>query len=120
MMTSHRIARLVARNISAIPGTADVRIAQSMDYPIIHLEIDRLKAAYGGVTVEDIMASVSVFAGEPRRIIDYIHRAEEVGVDQLVLAVSPGYYPMDDLVETLDMWGEHIVPEFATGVPSSG
>ena len=29
-----------------------------MDYPIIHLEIDRLKAAYAGVTVEDIMKNL--------------------------------------------------------------
>ncbi len=56
--TSHRIARLVARHISLVPGTADVRIAQSMDYPIIHLQIDRLKAAYAGVTVEDIMKNL--------------------------------------------------------------
>ena len=56
--TSHRIAELIADEISEVPGTADVRIAQRLDYPIVELEIDRMKAAQAGVTVEDIMKNL--------------------------------------------------------------
>ncbi len=56
--TSHRIAGIIAREISGLPGTADVRIAQPIDYPIIDFEIDRIKAAYAGVNVEDIMKNL--------------------------------------------------------------
>ena len=50
-------AEIIAGEASQVPGATDVRIAQRMDYPIIHLEIDRVKAALAGVNVEDIMKS---------------------------------------------------------------
>jgi multidrug efflux pump subunit AcrB len=56
--TSHRIATLIARETARVPGTTDVRIAQRMDYPIIDLEIDRVKAALAGVTVENVMKNL--------------------------------------------------------------
>ena len=56
--TSHRIAELIADEIAEVPGTVDVRIAQRLDYPIVALEIDRVKAAQAGVTVEDIMKNL--------------------------------------------------------------
>ncbi len=56
--TSHRIAELIADEIVEVPGTVDVRIAQRLDYPIVALEIDRVKAAQAGVTVEDIMKNL--------------------------------------------------------------
>ena len=56
--TSHRIAGIIAREVSRVPGSADVRIAQPIDYPILDFEIDRIKAAYAGVNVEDIMKNL--------------------------------------------------------------
>lgn len=49
--TANRIRDLAA----AVPGTADVRIHQGMDYPEIHLEIDRAKASYAGLTEQQIV-----------------------------------------------------------------
>jgi multidrug efflux pump subunit AcrB len=42
----------------SIPGTADVRIAQRMDYPILNVEMDRVLASYQGVTVDDVMKNL--------------------------------------------------------------
>jgi multidrug efflux pump subunit AcrB len=56
--TSHQIATLIMRETLQVPGATDVRIAQRMDYPIIDLEIDRVKAALAGVTVEDVMKNL--------------------------------------------------------------
>jgi multidrug efflux pump subunit AcrB/multidrug efflux pump subunit AcrA (membrane-fusion protein) len=56
--TSHQIARAVAGEAARVPGAADVRIAQRLDYPILDLQIDRLKAAYAGVDVDDIMRNL--------------------------------------------------------------
>ena len=39
-------------------GIADVRIAQRMDYPILDVEIDRVKAALAGVDVDDVMKNL--------------------------------------------------------------
>ena len=56
--TSHRLGTLVADELEQVPGITDVRIAQRMDYPVINLEIDRVKAAYAGVNVNDIMKNL--------------------------------------------------------------
>ncbi len=56
--TSHIIAGIVAGEMAQVQGTTDVRIAQRMDYPIIDIEIDRVKAAFAGVNVEDIMKNL--------------------------------------------------------------
>ncbi len=58
LTTSHQIAKVIAEETAGVPGTTDVRIAQRLDYPIIDLEIDRIKAAYAGVDVEDIMKNL--------------------------------------------------------------
>ncbi len=55
---SHRIARIIAREMTEVSGAADVRVAQRMDYPIIDIEIDRVKAALAGISVEDVMKNL--------------------------------------------------------------
>ncbi len=55
---SHSIAETVAREASRVPGAVDVRIAQPMDYPTLELDIDRVKAAYAGVSVNDVMKNL--------------------------------------------------------------
>ncbi len=56
--TSHRIAVIIAGEVEQLKGATDVRIAQRMDYPIIHIEIDRVKAALAGIDVENIMKNL--------------------------------------------------------------
>ena len=56
--TAREVAELLADEVRQVPGATDVRIAQRMDYPIIDLKIDRVKAAYAGVDVEDIMKNL--------------------------------------------------------------
>jgi multidrug efflux pump subunit AcrB len=41
-----------------VSGATDVRIAQRLDYPILKVEIDRIKAAYLGVNVEDVVKNL--------------------------------------------------------------
>ena len=58
LQTSHRIAGIIANSMVPVGGIADVRVAQRMDYPIIDIEIDRVKAALAGVEVEDVMKNL--------------------------------------------------------------
>jgi multidrug efflux pump subunit AcrB len=55
---AHRIAGHLTEAMEVVPGTADVRIAQRIDYPMIRVEIDRLKAADVGVSPEQVMKSL--------------------------------------------------------------
>lgn len=56
--TSHQIGSLIAERAREVEGITDVRIAQRMDYPILDVEIDRVKAAMAGVDVNDVMKNL--------------------------------------------------------------
>ena len=51
---AERIVDLVSR----IPGTADVQIAQALDYPQLDIKVDRTKARYLGLSQEDVAQSI--------------------------------------------------------------
>ncbi|MBP90810.1 MAG: acriflavine resistance protein B [Planctomycetaceae bacterium] len=44
--------------VSCIPGTADVQIAQALDYPQLDIKVDRTKARYLGLSQEDVAQSI--------------------------------------------------------------
>jgi multidrug efflux pump subunit AcrB len=56
------VAQTIARDIEArvekIPGTTDVRIQQKLDYPVFKVNVDRVKAAYLGLTAEDAVKNI--------------------------------------------------------------
>lgn len=56
--TAQDIARLIKQEAQQVEGTADVRIAQRLDYPVLKIEMDRVLATYQGVTVDDAMKNV--------------------------------------------------------------
>ena len=58
LKTAQEIARLIKQEAVQVPGTADVRIAQRIDYPILNVEMDRILAAQQGVTVENVMKNM--------------------------------------------------------------
>jgi len=55
---AQEIARKIRDKAREVPGTADVRIAQRMDYPTLIVDVDRELAAHHGVTVEDVMKNL--------------------------------------------------------------
>jgi len=58
LFTAEEIAMHVQRIASTVPGAADVRIAQRMDYPQVDIKVDRVKAAQLGVSQEDVVKNV--------------------------------------------------------------
>ncbi len=56
--TSYEIARIIKQEAEQVAGTRDVRIAQRLDYPLIDVHVDRLKAASLGLTIEDVMKNI--------------------------------------------------------------
>ncbi len=51
---ANRIRDVAAR----VPGTADVQVRQGMDYPEIHLDINRAKASYVGLSEQHIVTDL--------------------------------------------------------------
>lgn len=55
----HQAALDIQNAVRDVPGTVDVRIHQGMAYPELYLKVDRTKAAYQGLTQQDIVAEVT-------------------------------------------------------------
>jgi CzcA family heavy metal efflux pump len=55
---ANKIAQDVDKAVHQVPGTADVRIQQKLDYPSLNVDVDRVKAAYLGLTQEDIVKNI--------------------------------------------------------------
>ncbi|MBI5865499.1 MAG: efflux RND transporter permease subunit, partial [Planctomycetes bacterium] len=58
LFTAEEIAGHVQRIASGVPGAADVRIAQRMDYPQIHIDVDRIKSAQLGINQDDVVKNI--------------------------------------------------------------
>ncbi|MCG6156255.1 efflux RND transporter permease subunit [Rubinisphaera margarita] len=56
-------AEKVVEVVRQIPGTADVQIAQSLDYPQFDVQVDRTRAKYLGVDQEDVAQTVLTALG---------------------------------------------------------
>jgi CzcA family heavy metal efflux pump len=52
------IARDVEAQIRQVPGTADVRIQQKLYYPVFNIDVARVKAAYLGLTQQDVVQNI--------------------------------------------------------------
>ncbi|MBI3911280.1 MAG: efflux RND transporter permease subunit [Armatimonadetes bacterium] len=52
------LAEEIRARITRVAGTTDVRIQQKLDYPQIGINVDRIKAAYLGLTQEDVVKNV--------------------------------------------------------------
>ncbi len=56
--TAHGIAESIRDLVSRVPGTVDVRIQQKIDYPLLDVDVDRVKAAYLGLTQKDVVTNI--------------------------------------------------------------
>jgi len=52
------VAEEIRERIAEIPNTADVRIKQGKSYPELHLNVDRTKSAYYGLTQDRVIVDV--------------------------------------------------------------
>lgn len=58
LRTARALAEDIRRLIGAIPGVADVRVQQQLDYPMIGIELDRVKIARLGLTSEQVVKNM--------------------------------------------------------------
>jgi alkanesulfonate monooxygenase SsuD/methylene tetrahydromethanopterin reductase-like flavin-dependent oxidoreductase (luciferase family) len=61
--------------------------------------------------LEDRIAAGYLLCGDPDEVIEQVRRYEEVGCDQLVFGM-PLDMPLDAAIETLRLFGEHVIPKF--------
>ena len=55
---SKAIADNLLKQLRLVPGLTDLRVQQPLNYPVLHLVVDRTKASQGGFTERDVAQSV--------------------------------------------------------------
>jgi multidrug efflux pump subunit AcrB len=55
---AYGVAEKIKKVVENVSGTEDVRIQQRLDYPQIEINVDRVKAAYLGLTQENIVKNI--------------------------------------------------------------
>ena len=60
LQQSYQVARRLRDSLRTVPGTADVHIAQVLDYPTLKVDVDRQRAAQLGLSQRDVASSMLV------------------------------------------------------------
>ena len=50
--------------------------------------------------------------GTPAQVRDYLRRYEDCGVDQVILSCSAGRNRHEHIMESLELFGREVIPEF--------
>ena len=90
-------AERIVKAIKPIAGTADVQIAQALDYPQFDVQVDRTKAKYLGVDQEEVAQTVLTSLGSSVGYAPTIWIDPKTGVDFFM-----GVQYEDNKLESLD------------------
>jgi alkanesulfonate monooxygenase SsuD/methylene tetrahydromethanopterin reductase-like flavin-dependent oxidoreductase (luciferase family) len=60
-----------------------------------------------------LTGSKAVLAGTPDEVVETAKAYEEAGVDLLLCLVNPFKIGHEDVMETIELMGKHVIPEFA-------
>ncbi|HWS45916.1 MAG TPA: LLM class flavin-dependent oxidoreductase [Acidimicrobiia bacterium] len=106
-----------------VPGAGDLwadyrarRAEQGYDPEAVALAVadeERL----GAKSVAQGTSGLRGAMGTPDQVRDYFRRYEECGVDQLILSCAAGRNRHEHIMETLELLGREILPEFAERRP---
>jgi alkanesulfonate monooxygenase SsuD/methylene tetrahydromethanopterin reductase-like flavin-dependent oxidoreductase (luciferase family) len=67
----------------------------------------------GAKVVEGGATGLRGAMGTPEQVRDYLRRYEEYGVDQVILSASAGRNRHEHVMESLELFGREVLPEFA-------
>ena len=95
----YEIARRLRAAMQDIPGLADIRIAQRLDYPTLRVKVDRAKALELGITQEQVASSLLTSLSSSTLLAPNFWLDPQNGVNYSVLTQTPQH--MIDSVEAL-------------------
>ena len=102
-----------ARQIATLTGYMAERHQDLGNYAYA---ADMAKVADDGLldllTLEYLAETGACVVGTPEDCYEMCRRYEEAGVDQLLCLVNPYKIPHDKVMQTIQLMGEHVIPEF--------
>jgi multidrug efflux pump subunit AcrB len=88
---NYQIADRLRTQIAAIPGAADVHIHQVVDYPELHVDVDRSKAGMVGLTQKDVANSMLISLSGSAQVAPTQWLDWSNGVSYFVTVQTPQY-----------------------------
>src|SRR3954451_11161058 len=73
----------------------------------------------GAKVVEEGTAGLRGAVGTPDQVRDYLRRYEEAGVDQVILTAQAGKNRHEHIMESLELFGREVLPEFIEREPAA-
>jgi multidrug efflux pump subunit AcrB len=100
VVASQRIAEKIMAQMRQIPGIADLRVQQPLDYPTLEVAVDRVKASEAGYTERDVASSVLNALSGSFQITPMFFVNWKNGVNYNLVAQTPQYrlQSMNDLL----------------------
>lgn len=99
VQASEQVATGLLTQLKQVPGLADLRIEQPLDYPTLDVDIDRTKAAQGGYTTRDVSQSMLNSLSGSFQITPMFFYSWKNDVNYNLVAQTPQYHmsSMQDL-----------------------
>ena len=84
-------AQKIQHELSLIPGLADLRIQQSLNYPKLMIDVDRIRAKKSGINERDVTNSMAITFAGSGQISPLFWLNKTTGVSYPVVAQTPTY-----------------------------
>lgn len=88
-----------------------VMVKEAMEEAAAKAETDPEESGWV-ITLEDLDEKGAVLCGDPDRIIEVAKRYEAAGCEMLMCLVNPYKIPQDKVLESIELIGKHVLPEF--------
>ncbi|MEO7032270.1 MAG: efflux RND transporter permease subunit [Polyangiaceae bacterium] len=112
------VARKIMAEVQAIPGAADVHMAQVLDKPELRIDVDRTMASLSGMTQKDVASDLLVSLSSSSQVAPSYWLDTKRGVQYMVAVQTPQYQnnSMDAVNNTPLSTGEDGGPQLLSNV----
>jgi alkanesulfonate monooxygenase SsuD/methylene tetrahydromethanopterin reductase-like flavin-dependent oxidoreductase (luciferase family) len=91
--------------------TAPVLERGGQSYQYYREELGTLRALTGGSpSIEALQAAGMVVAGDPEHVIEQLRNLADHGVDHVLLSLQAGGVPHEDVLRSIELFGEQVIP----------
>ena len=96
---------------TCVRGKSHQCLESTLGFPGRHLGLGPPKV-WEGLDADTLCDRAVVIAGNPDDCIEALKKHEASGVDQMMVMMQTETIPHEQVMESIRLWGEYIIPEF--------
>ena len=119
-VANHQFADELMNKLKFVPGIVDLRIQQPLNYPRLHIDVDRTKASQVGLTQRDVASNLLLSLSGSGQVQPTFWLDPATGVSYSVNVMSPQYRvdSLSDLQNIPVTGGADSAPQILAGLAS--